>query len=83
VQGLKPGAFKLWVTWIQLVQPRLALRLAPPPLPFQRRRQVAPAQKQVDEEFEISYETSTFLKPTQEIISTFQVLKGVCMELKG
>ncbi len=22
VQGLKPGAFKLWVNWIQLVQPR-------------------------------------------------------------
>jgi hypothetical protein len=21
VQGLKPGAFKLWVNWIQLVQP--------------------------------------------------------------
>jgi hypothetical protein len=23
VQGLKPGAFKLWINWIQLVQPHL------------------------------------------------------------
>jgi hypothetical protein len=24
VQGLKPGGFKLWVNWIQVVQPHLA-----------------------------------------------------------